>query len=143
MHKVQHYFLFVKHEKTSPQVPHERKEAFKAGETETNPTHLHPADSIPASRKQVVLISKSFPKAKTKAEVLQALKCVASGFSNNSSQESSTLFKHSVEKSIMIVEKFRMGPTKLMYMNNFGLASYFKEMLYSKIKVFKLVCYSV
>ena len=32
-----------------------------------------------------------------------------------------------------IAEEFKMSWTKLKYINNFGLASYFKELLYNKI----------
>ena len=34
-----------------------------------------------------------------------------------------------------IEEEFKMDLTKLVYINNFGLASYFKDFIYSKIKV--------
>ena len=92
------------------------------------------ADGIPASRKQVVLISESFPKAKTKAEVLWAWNSVASGFLSNSSQHSSTLLKDTFSDS-EIAEEFKMGATKLMYIDNFCLVLYFKGKRYSKIKV--------
>ena len=47
---------------------------------------------------------------------------VASVFSNSSSQNISTLFKH-------------MSGFREMYINNFGLVSYLMELLYIKIKV--------
>ena len=92
------------------------------------------ADGIPASRKQVVLIYESLPKAKTKAEVLWAWNSVASGVLNNSSQHSSTLLKDTFSDS-EIAEEFKMGATKLMYIDNFCLVLYFKGKRYSKIKV--------
>ena len=51
-----------------------------------------------------------------------------------SSQDISTLFKH-ISSDNEIAEKFKIGWTNLMYINNFGLALYFKELPYSKIKV--------
>ena len=92
------------------------------------------ADGIPASRKQVVLIYESLPKAKTKAEVLWAWNSVASGVLNNSSQHSSTLLKDTFSDS-EIAEEFKMGATKLMYIDNFCLVLYFKGKRYSKFKV--------
>ena len=47
---------------------------------------------------------------------------VASVFSNSSSQDISTIFKH-------------MSSFSEMYINNFGLVSYLRELLYIKIKV--------
>ena len=92
------------------------------------------ADGIPASGKQVVLISESLPKAKTKAEVLWAWNSVASGVLNNSSQHSSTLLKDTFSDS-ETAEEFKMDATKLMYIDNFCLVLYFKGKRYSKIKV--------
>ena len=60
--------------------------------------------------------------------------CVVWEFSNKSSQDISTLFKH-ISSDNEIAEKFKIGWTNLIYINDFGLALYFKELPYSKIKV--------
>ena len=60
--------------------------------------------------------------------------CVVWGSSNKPSQDISTLFKQ-ISSDNEIAEKFKIGWTNLMYINNFGLALYFKELPYSKIKV--------
>ena len=64
--------------------------------------------SVPASAKQTVLTFRSSSKAKTKADVLWALRCVASGFSSNSCQDISTLFQHMFLGN-EITEEFKMG----------------------------------
>lgn len=57
---------------------------------------------------------------------------MASGF--QITQDISTLFKH-VTSASEIAEEFKMFWTTLIYINNLALASYFKELLYSEIKI--------
>ena len=78
----------------------------------------------------------------TKAEVPLSFTCVASRFPNNSCHDISRLFQHIFSDS-EIARQFKMDRSKLMYIDNFGLGSYFKELLYSKIKAancFALLC---
>ena len=104
----------------------------KTGETEKNPS---PADGISTARKKAILTFKSSFKANSKAEMLWTLKCLVSVFSNYSSHVISRLLKHMYSDNERLKRNLKWGRTKLMFINNFGLASHFKDLLYSKIKV--------
>ena len=55
-----------------------------------------------------------------------------SGYSNNSCSNNSELFQSFFDSKI--AKSFQMGPTKLRYFVNFGIASYFKSVLIESIK---------
>ena len=56
------------------------------------------------------------------------LKQVLTGYSNNSCQDTVSIFKSMFPDS-KIAEKMELGPSKLKYFVNHGLAPYFKEFL--------------
>ena len=70
---------------------------------------------------------------KTKAEVIWALKCIESGYSNNSNNDMNAVFKCLFPDS-EIASSFQMEPDKLHYYVTFALASYFKLLLIDTLK---------
>ena len=77
---------------------------------------------------------------KTKAEILWALNCVTSGYSNNSCSDLNSLFQVMFPDS-EIAKLFQLGPDKIRYMVNFGIAPYFKSLLMDTLK--KSECFVV
>ena len=69
----------------------------------------------------------------TKAEIIWALKCVTEGYSNNSCTNINNVFQTMFPDSF-IAKSFKMGPDKLRYAVNFGLAPYFKTVLEQQVK---------
>ena len=65
---------------------------------------------------------------KTKPEIIWALKCIESGYSDNSNNDMNVAFKCMFPDS-KIASSFQMGPDKLHYYVTFGLAPYFKSIL--------------
>ena len=76
----------------------------------------------------------------TKDEIMWALKCVSSGFSNDSCASINSMFKSMFPESY-VASAFSMAPTKVSYIINHGLATHFKQILNDGIK--KLDCYIV
>ena len=76
----------------------------------------------------------------TKAEIMWALKCVSSGFSNNSCANINSMFKSMFPDS-NVASAFSMAPTKVSYVINHGLATHFKQIL--KDGITKSDCYFV
>ena len=70
---------------------------------------------------------------KTKAEIIWALKCIESGYSDNSNNDMNVVFKCMLPDS-KIASSFQMGPDKLHYYVTFGLAPYFKSLLTDTLK---------
>ena len=64
----------------------------------------------------------------TKAEVMWALKCMSSGFSNNSCSNVNSIFKPMFPDS-NAASAISMAPTKVLYVVNHGLATHFKKIL--------------
>ena len=62
-----------------------------------------------------------------------AVKSITTGCSNNSCSDNGVLFQtmFTVNK---IAKSFQMGPTKLKYLRNFGLAPFFKSLLVERLK---------
>ena len=67
------------------------------------------------------------------AEIRWILKCVSSGFSNNSNADTSKLFSVMFSDSV-IADKFQLGADKLRYSINFGIGPHFKNILMGNIK---------
>ena len=76
----------------------------------------------------------------TKAEIMWALKCVSSGFSNNSCANINSMFKSMFPNS-NVASAFSMAATKVSYVINHGLATHFKQIL--KDGITKSDCYVV
>ena len=68
-----------------------------------------------------------------KAEIVWSLKSVCSGFSNNSTPNINQFFAAMFPDS-KIAKSFQLGPGKLKYICNFGLAPFFKIILAKKLK---------
>ena len=66
--------------------------------------------------------------ARRKSEIIWALKSVRSGYSNNSSSDINKVFSTMFPDS-KIAQNFQLGPDKLKYICNFGIAPYFKGVL--------------
>ena len=76
----------------------------------------------------------------TKAEIMWALKCISSGFSNNVCVNINSMFKTMFPDS-HIATGFSMSSLKVSYIINHGLAPHFKQIL--KDGVGKSDCYVV
>ena len=70
---------------------------------------------------------------KTKAEIIWTLKCIESGYSDNSNNNMNAVFKCMFPDSKIAIS-FQMGPDKLHYYVTFGLAPYFKSLLTDTLK---------
>ena len=70
---------------------------------------------------------------KQKAEIVWALKSVLSGYSNNSCADISKIFTCMFPDS-KIAKSFELGATKLKYVINFGIAPYFRDILYNHLQ---------
>ena len=68
-----------------------------------------------------------------KAEIRWVLKSVISGYSNNSSANLNNLFSCMFPDS-QLAKSFKLGADKMRYSINFGLAPFFKSLLYEDIK---------
>ena len=68
-----------------------------------------------------------------KAEIRWLLKSVISGYSNNSSANLNNLFLCMFPDS-QLAKSFKLGPDKMRYSINFGVAPFFKSLLYEDIK---------
>ena len=69
----------------------------------------------------------------SKAEILWTPKSISAGYSNNSCSDNAGLFQHMFPDS-EIVKSFQLGPTKIKYLTNFGIAPYYKSVLLERIK---------
>ena len=69
----------------------------------------------------------------TTAEIIWALKPVRSGYSNSLCDDIANTLKAMCPDS-QIVKDFKLGCLKLMYIVNYGIASYFKQLLDAKLK---------
>ena len=67
-----------------------------------------------------------------KAETVWVLKSVLSGYSNNSCADISKMFTCMFPDS-KIAKSFELGATKLKYVINFGIAPYFRDILYKHL----------
>ena len=72
------------------------------------------------------------------AEIIWALKCVTSGFSNNSNRDINKTFKAMFPDS-NIAKHFQMGANKLQYMVNWGIAPYFRDRLVDDVNKSKYI----
>ena len=70
---------------------------------------------------------------KQKAEIVWALKSFLSGYSNNSCADTSKTFTCMFPDS-KIAKSFELGATKLKYVINFGIAPYFRDILYNHLQ---------
>ena len=68
-----------------------------------------------------------------KAEIRWLLKSVISGYSNNSSANLNNLFSCMFPDS-QLAKSFKLGANEIRYSINFGLAPFFKSLLYEYIK---------
>ena len=68
-----------------------------------------------------------------KAKIRWVLKSVISGYSNNSSANLNNLFSCMFPDS-QLAKSFKLGADKMRYSINFGLAPFFKSLLYEEIK---------
>ena len=69
----------------------------------------------------------------TKAEIIWTLKCIESGYSDNSNIDMNVVFKCMLP-DLKIASSFQMRPDKLHYFVTFGLAPYFKSLLTDTLK---------
>ena len=68
-----------------------------------------------------------------KSEIIWTLKFVCSGYSNSSSSDINNVFSTMFPDS-KIAQNFQLGPDKLKYICNFGIAPYFKDVLKEMLK---------
>ena len=68
-----------------------------------------------------------------KAEIIWALKCVASGYSNNSCRDLQKIFSAMFTDS-NIAKSITVGVDKMRYVVNFGIAPVFKSILIDSVK---------
>ena len=76
--------------------------------------------------------------ARRKAEIVWSLKSVCSGFSNNSASNINQGFASMFPDS-KIAKSFQVGPDKLKYICNFGLAPFFKTIVAENENIMSLV----
>ena len=69
----------------------------------------------------------------TKAEILWTLKATSAGYSNNSCTNNAELFQLMFPDS-KIAQSFKLGPTKLKYLTNFGIAPHYKSALLDNVR---------
>ena len=69
----------------------------------------------------------------TKAEILWTLKATSAGYSNNSCTNNAKLFQLMFPDS-KISQSFKLGPTKLKYLTNFGIAPHYKSVLLDNVR---------
>ena len=69
----------------------------------------------------------------SKAEIFSTLKSISTGYSNNSYSDNAGLFQHMFPDS-EIAKSFQLGPTKIKYLTNFGIAPYYKSVLWERVK---------
>ena len=69
----------------------------------------------------------------SKAEILWTLKSISAGYSNNSCSNNAGPFQHMFQAS-EIAKSFQLGPTKIKYLTNFCIASYYESALLERIK---------
>ena len=81
---------------------------------------------------QQTLTASVLDSSSLKAEIVWALKSVMSGYSNNSSSDMNATFQTMFPDS-NIAKQYQMGPDKLKYVVNWGLAPYFKDLLIEDI----------
>ena len=70
---------------------------------------------------------------KQKAEIVWTLKLVLSGYSNNICADISKIFTCMFPDS-KIAKSFELGATKLKHVINFGIAPYFRDILYNHLQ---------
>ena len=75
----------------------------------------------------------------SKAEIKWELKSISAGYSNNSYYDIANLFRDIFP--CQNSKLFQLGPTKLKYIANFGIAPYFKSALLERIK--ESFCYVI
>ena len=73
------------------------------------------------------------PSLEQKAEIIWALKSVLKGYSNNPCADISKIFT-SMFRDSKIFKSFEFGATKLKYVINFGIAPYFRDILYNHLQ---------
>ena len=73
------------------------------------------------------------PSLEQKAEIIWALKSVLKGYSNNPCADISKIFTCMFRDS-KIFKSFEFGATKLKYVINFGIAPYFRDILYNHLQ---------
>ena len=76
--------------------------------------------------------------ARRKTEIIWSLKSVCSGFSNNSASNINQGFASMFPDS-KIAKSFQVGPDKLKYICNFGLAPFFKTIVAENENIVSLV----
>ena len=102
---------------------------FSQLESEKTDTDKEPCSSkTQASIELVVKNSES-----SKAEILWTLESISAGYSNNSCTDIAGLFQQMFPDS-HITKSVQLGPTKLKYLTNFGIAPHFKSILLENIK---------
>ena len=98
--------------------------------------HQDPSCEPPVFPKKVsmqqTLTASVLDSSSLKAEIIWALKSVMSGYSNNSSSDMNATFQTMFLDS-NIAKQYQMGPDKLKYVVNWGLAPYFKDLLIEDI----------
>ena len=98
--------------------------------------HQDPSCKPPVLPKKVsmqqTLTTSVLDSSSLKAEIVWALKSVMSGYSNNSSSDMNVTFQKMFPDS-NIAKQYQMGPDKLKYIVNWGLAPYFKDLLIEDI----------
>ena len=98
--------------------------------------HQDPSCEPPVLPKKVsmqqTLTASVLDSSSLKAEIVWALKSVMSGYSNNSSSDMNVTFQIMFPDS-NIAKQYQMGPDKLKYIVNWGLAPYFKDLLIEDI----------
>ena len=87
-------------------------------------------DSLPKIQPTIEIVIQNAEHSN--AEIKWALKSISAGCSNNSCYDIANLFRDIFP--CQNSKLFQLGPTKLKYITNFGIAPYFKSVLLERIK---------
>ena len=117
--------------------------SFLNRKTVNNQKHAAAVVKITLQLRQKKIMSLQLPTAnieimlkdsqKQKTEIVWALKSVLSGYSNNSCADISKIFTCMFPDS-KITKSFEFGVTKLKYVFNFGIATYFRDILHNHLQ---------
>ena len=122
-------FLKPANEKKIANALTEFKSAKNDNGSSTNPsTHVDQSSELVQPTLELVTTNNG----KTKAEIIWALKCIESGYSDNSYNDMNIVFKCMFPGSK--IASSQMGPDKLHYYVTIVLAPYFKSLLIVTLK---------
>ena len=110
----------------------EQSKACSSSSQTNTPTEIEKDNELlVVNQSSIELILKDSQKQKT--EIVWTLKSVLSGYSNNSCADISKIFTCMFPDS-KITKSFEFGATKLKYVFNFGIATYFRDILHNHLQ---------